>query len=81
MDSGDDEGRQDRIADTIEEDDDEQEAVVDQVVRIYPSDLGRMAEPEPGTGDVSRAMAPIYFWKLISAALCFESSALSRSEA
>lgn len=55
MDSGDDDGRRDRIADTIEDEDDEQEAVVDQVVRIYPSDLGRMAEPEPGNGDVSRA--------------------------
>lgn len=58
LDSGDDEGRRDRIADTIEDDDDEQEAVVDQVVRIYPSDLGRMAEPEPGNGEVSTAKQP-----------------------
>lgn len=54
LDSGDDEGRRDRIADTIEDgEEEEEEAVVDQVVRIYPSDIGRMAEPEPGDGDVS----------------------------
>lgn len=58
LDSGDDEGRRDRIADTIEDDRDEDEAVVDQVVRIYPSDIGRMAEPEPGDGDVSNGQAP-----------------------
>jgi RNA polymerase-associated protein LEO1 len=53
LDSGDDEGRRDRIADTIEDDDDDDEAAEDRVVQIYPSDIGRMAEPEPGDGDVS----------------------------
>jgi hypothetical protein len=55
LDSGDGEGRRDRIADTIEDDDDDDddEAAEDRVVQIYPSDIGRMAEPEPGDGDVS----------------------------
>lgn len=52
LDSGDDEGRRDRLANTIEDDDDGG-AVEDQVVQIYPSDIGRMAEPEPDDGDVS----------------------------
>jgi hypothetical protein len=54
LDSGDDEDRRDRVADTIEDNDNEDGAVEDHVVRIYPSDLGRMAEPEPGDGEVSR---------------------------
>jgi hypothetical protein len=52
LDSGDDEDRQDTVADTIEENDDEDGAVENQVVRIYPSDIGRMGEPEPGDGEV-----------------------------
>jgi hypothetical protein len=54
LDSGDDEDRRDRVADTIEDNDDEDGAVENQVVRIYPSDIGRMGEPEPGDGEVSR---------------------------
>ena len=53
LDSGDDEGRRDRIANTIEEDNDDGELVEDQVVQIYPSDIGRMAEPEVSDGNVS----------------------------
>ena len=52
LDSGDDEGRQDRIADTVEENEDDREPAEEQVVQIYPTDIGRMAEPEPGDGNV-----------------------------
>ncbi len=58
LDSGDDEGRRDRVAETIEDEDDNGEAVEDQVVQIYPTDIGRMAEPEPGDGDVSQEREP-----------------------
>lgn len=58
LDSADDEGRRDRIADTIEGDHDD-EAVEDQVVQIYPSDIGRMAEPELSDGDVSIKYHPV----------------------
>ena len=54
LDSGDDEGRQDRIADTVEEDEDDEQVAEEQIVKIYPAEIGRMAEPEPGDGDVSR---------------------------
>jgi hypothetical protein len=52
LNSGDDERRGDRLARTVENESDG-EAVEDQEVHIYPSDIGRMAEPEPGGGDVS----------------------------
>jgi RNA polymerase-associated protein LEO1 len=57
LDSGDDEGRRDRLADTIEDDgDDNGEALQEKEVKIYPSDIGRMPEPEPGDGEVSSQM-------------------------
>jgi hypothetical protein len=52
LDSGDDEGRLDRIADTIEENEDDGEPTEEQVVQIYPTDIGRMAEPELSDGNV-----------------------------
>lgn len=80
LDSGDDEGRRDRLADTIEDDDDDG-AVEDQVVQIYPSDIGRMAEPEPGDGDVRIRQPSFAFQWLISAAICHEPPTILRSEA
>lgn len=53
LDSGDDESRRDRIANTIEDDNDNGDPVEDQVVQIYPSDIGRMAEVEVSNGNVS----------------------------
>lgn len=58
LDSADDEDRRDRVAPTVE--DYEVEPEEDQVVKIYQTDIGRMAEPELSDGDVSAEIADRY---------------------
>ena len=60
LDSGDDDGRRDRIANTIEENEDDEEPVEDQVVQIYPTDIGRMAEPELSDGNVGSQTSDVH---------------------
>lgn len=62
LDSGDDDDRRDRIANTIEENEDDGEPVEDQVVQILPTDIGRMAEPELSDGNVGGQEPDVHTW-------------------